>query len=206
MTVFQMGEEAYKGPWVPSAAIPNGTATAYALKKGFDLQDWNNNKSTIDKDLIRYAEVLLTYAEAKFELNGSISDADLDLSINKLRDRVGMPHLTNEFVAANGLDMRTEIRRERTVELAMEGFHYDDIIRWKTAEKVLPVDILGAKYVASEWPGTDPSTLNLTSDSILIVEPASKRVFNPQKDYLYPVPLHEITFSHNHVTQNPDWQ
>jgi hypothetical protein len=203
MTVYQMGEEAYKGPWVPNASA---CRTGYACKKGFNLQDWNNNKATVDKPLIRYAEVLLTYAEASFELNGSISDADLDKTINKLRDRVGMPHLTNAFVTANSLDMRTEIRRERTVELALEGFGYDDLIRWKTAENLLPTDILGAKYVTGEWPGTDPASLNLTADSILIVEPASKRVFNAQKDYLYPVPLHEITFSHNHVTQNPGWQ
>jgi len=203
MTAYQKGEQAYKGPWDPSQTTQNLTLTSYALKKGFDLQDWTNSKSTIDKDLIRYAEVLLTYAEAKFELGENISDDDLNLSINKLRDRVGMPHLTNAFVATNNLDMRTEIRRERTIELAMEGFRYDDIIRWKIAEKVLPVDILGAKFIASEW-GSNGS-LNLSPDNIIIVEPASKRVFNVQKDYLYPVPLHEITFSNNNVTQNPGW-
>jgi hypothetical protein len=204
MTVYQMGEEAYKGPWVPNASA---VRTGYACKKGFNLDDWNNlGKATVDKALIRYAEVLLTYAEAKFELNGSISDADLDLTINKLRDRVNMPvHLTNSFVQTHGLDMRTEIRRERTVELALEGFRYDDIIRWKTAENLLPKDILGARYSADEWTGTQASSLNLTPDSILIVEPASKRVFDASKDYLYPVPLNEISLSGNQVTQNPNW-
>ena len=204
MTVYQMGEEAYKGPWVPNASA---VRTGYACKKGFNLDDWNNlGKATVDKALIRYAEVLLTYAEAKFELNGSISDADLDLTINKLRDRVHMPvHLTNSFVQTHGLDMRTEIRRERTVELALEGFRYDDIIRWKTAENLLPKDILGARYSAGEWTGTQASSLNLTPDSILIVEPASKRVFDASKDYLYPVPLNEISLSGNQVTQNPNW-
>ena len=53
-----------------------------------------------DWPIIRYTEVLLIYAEALFEKNGNISDSDLDISINKLRDRVGMPHLTNTFVTA----------------------------------------------------------------------------------------------------------
>ncbi|MBL4675896.1 MAG: RagB/SusD family nutrient uptake outer membrane protein, partial [Mucilaginibacter sp.] len=75
-----------------------------------------------DRHLIRYAEVLLIYAEAAFEKNGALTDNDLNISVNKLRDRVGMPHLTNAFAAANGLDMRTEIRRERTVQLCLEGF------------------------------------------------------------------------------------
>ncbi len=71
-----------------------------------------------DWPIIRYTEVLLIYAEALFEKNGNISDSDLDISINKLRDRVGMPHLTNTFVTANGLNMKEEIRRERTIELS----------------------------------------------------------------------------------------
>ncbi|MDP4130448.1 MAG: RagB/SusD family nutrient uptake outer membrane protein, partial [Bacteroidota bacterium] len=75
-----------------------------------------------DYPVIRYAEVLLTNAEALFEKNGSISDADLDRTINLLRARVGVASLTNELVTAHGLDMRTEIRRERTVELFLEGF------------------------------------------------------------------------------------
>src|SRR5204863_1890377 len=128
--------------------------------------------------LIRYAEVLLIYVEAKFELNGSITDADLNLTINALRTRVSFaPRLTNAFVTANNLDMREEIRRERTVELALEGFRYDDLIRWKIAEKVLPQDLLGAKFIAADWPGTNPNTLKLNANNIVIAEPASTRKF-----------------------------
>src|SRR5947199_10575386 len=82
----------------------------------------------------RYGEVLLTLAEALFERDAVISDADLNRTINLLRARVGMPALTNAFVTGNGLDMLTEIRRERTAELAFEGFRRDDVRRWKTAE------------------------------------------------------------------------
>ncbi len=204
-SVFQANESAYKGPWVPTTSL--GARSGYATKKGFSLDDWTlNGAATTDRILIRYAEVLLTYAEAKYELNGTISDADLNLTINALRTRAGMAvKLTNAFVTTNNLSMREEIRRERTVELALEGFRYDDLIRWKTAETVLPKELLGAKFVAADWPGTNPNTLNLNANSILIAEPAITRKFQANRDYLYPVPLNEIALSGGNVTQNPNW-
>lgn len=205
-SVFQANETAYKGPWVPTTSL--GSRTAFATKKGFNLEDWTiNNAGTTDRILMRYAEILLIYAEAKFELNGSISDADLNLTINALRTRAGLTvKLTNAFVTANNLSMREEIRRERTVELALEGFRYDDLIRWKTAETVLPQELLGAKFIAADWPGTNPNTLKLNVDKIVIAEPANTRSFLAQRDYLYPVPLNEISLSGGNVTQNPNWQ
>ncbi len=206
MTIFQAGEAAYKGPWVPTTSL--GSRTAFASKKGFSTEDQTiNNAGTTDRILMRYAEILLILAEARFELNGSISDADLNLTVNALRTRVGMAtKLTNAFVTTNNLDMREEIRRERTVELALEGFRYDDLIRWKTAEIVLPKEILGAKFIAADWPGTNPNTLNLNANAVLITEPASTRKFQANRDYLYPVPLNEISLSGGNVTQNPNWQ
>lgn len=204
-TAFLNGETAYKGPWVPTTSL--GSRTAYASKKGFSIEDWTiNSAATTDKQIIRYAEVLLIFAEAKFELNGTISDADLDNTINRLRTRAGLTvKLTNAFVTANNLSMREEIRRERTVELALEGFRYDDLIRWKTAETVLTKDILGGKYNAVEWVGTMPGTLRLNADGVLITEAANTRTFLPNRDYLYPVPLNEISLSGGNVTQNPNW-
>lgn len=202
---FRAGDVAYQGPWIPKTSL--GIRTAIAPKKSFNTIDQNIvNAATVDRILIRYAEVLLTLAEAKFELNGSITDADLNLTINALRTRVGFaPKLTNAFVTANNLSMREEIRRERTVELAMEGFRYDDLIRWKTAETVLPKELLGAKFIAAEWVGTNQSSLALTTDNILRVEPASTRSFRIDRDYLYPVPLNEISLSQGNVSQNPNW-
>ena len=74
----------------------------------------------------------MNYAEAVFERDGAISDDDLNLSLNLVRCRVNtkMPKLTNSFVSEHGLDMRTEIRRERTIELYNEGFRLDDLKRW----------------------------------------------------------------------------
>ncbi|HVF81399.1 MAG TPA: RagB/SusD family nutrient uptake outer membrane protein [Flavisolibacter sp.] len=203
---FRAGEVAYQGPWIPKTSL--GIRTAIAPKKGFSTVDQTiTNAATTDRIIIRYAEVLLVLAEAKFELNGNISDADLNLTVNALRTRVGFaPKLTNAFVTANNLSMREEIRRERTVELAMEGFRYDDLIRWKTAELVLPKELLGAKFIAAEWVGTNQTSLNLNADRVLIVEPAANRSFRIDRDYLYPIPISEITLSGGNVVQNPNWQ
>lgn len=171
-----------------------------------------------DTHIIRYAEVLLSFAEATYEKNGSISDADLNKSINIIRNRVGMIPLSNAFVASNGLDMKQEIRRERTIELALEGYRYDDLRRWKTAEIEMPQAIRGIKIVGSQW-GTDQIILsdidknpyskaayqsNADPSGFLIVEPAEGRNFDPAKHYLRPIPTKEILIN-NKLEQNPNW-
>lgn len=170
--------------------------------------------------IIRYGEVLISYAEALYEYNGSITDSQLDQTVNALRRRAGMPAmLTNAFTQANGLDMEEEIRRERTIEFIDENKRYDDIIRWKIAEKVLPVDIIGAKYTSESSKDKEDIEARLTAnggmlngkkryeeDDMYVLEFAEDRRFDPAKDYLYPVPLKEITLSGNNVTQNPGWK
>jgi len=205
-TLFKAEESAYKGPWVPTTTL--GSRTAYATKKYFNLTDWQvNGNGTVDRILIRYGEVLLIYAEAKYEQTGSISDADLDRTVNALRARAGFnAKLTNTFAQTNQLSLLEEIRRERSVELALEGFRYTDILRWKLAEKLLTQTLLGAKYNAVDWVGADIKNLNLNTEQILIVEDASTRKFDPAKDYYYPVPLREISVSDGNVVQNPNWK
>ena len=163
----------------------------------------------LDYIAIRYAEILLNYAEAVYELNNSISDADLDKSINLLRKRATnndnskLPLLTNAFVTANGLDMRTEIRRERSVELAYEGFRYWDLIRWKTAETELPKPILERKYFSNvDYGGSTKPPLQ---DGYVLMQSADKRKFNAQKDYLWPLPSGQIGLSKGTLTQNSGW-
>jgi hypothetical protein len=145
----------------------------------------------------------LIYAEATYELEGGISDADLNLSINLLRQRasVAMPKLTNTFVATNGLDMRTEIRRERRVELALEGFRYWDLIRWKIAETELPKDVLGS-YFFPEF-GTSVIPL-LNAQNFIIAQKSTVRQFNASRDYLWPFPINELALNPN-LKQNPNW-
>jgi hypothetical protein len=193
--------------------------TGYILYKYMSEDPLANNSGRFgdaslfdfDRHLIRYAEVLLNYAEAVFEKNGNITDYDLDISINKLRDRVGMPHLTNGFIAEHLLNMQEEIRRERTVELSLEGFRSDDLRRWKTAEKELPQDIKGIKITGTQWaeraPYNDPVYLGkVDRNGFLIAE--TNRKFNPERDYLQPLPTKEVAFYTNNgkiLEQNPGW-
>ncbi|HAZ00664.1 MAG: hypothetical protein A2W90_14405 [Bacteroidetes bacterium GWF2_42_66] len=190
------------GNWIPSFVF---WKSGYSFRKYVIPEDYSIAKSFVDNIVMRYGEVLLTYAEAKFELNGSISDADLNKSINLIRARAKMPALTNSFVTSNGLDMRTEIRTERRVELAMEGGHrYWDLIRWKMAETELPKSILGSKLFPKEQPNTAGLKLALTADSMVVVQDASKRSFDPGRDYLWPLPTTDLGLNPN-LTQNPKW-
>lgn len=159
-----------------------------------------------DYMVIRYAEVLLIYAEAKYELQNNISDADLDLSVNLVRKRAGIPILTNTFVTTNGLNMQEEIRRERRVELALEGGHrYWDLLRWKTAEVELPKTVLGIKYFPAEYGAGDGQGVSLDANGYAIVEGAAVRKFDPLRDYLWPLPTQDIAVNPN-LTQNPYWR
>lgn len=179
---------------------------SYITRKYFFKSDVNTQTNFVNYNAIRYAEVLLNYAEAKFELNGSISDADLDLTINALRNRATnnnpekLALISNAFVTANGLDMRQEIRRERKVELFFEGFSYWDMLRWKTAETELPKALLGPKYFTiMKSPGTPKN-----ADGFVVYENESKRKFNPERDYLWPIPTKELALNPN-LEQNPNW-
>lgn len=189
------------GSFVPSN--PGFTPRKFVRNDGVSDQP-----STLDWPVIRYAEVLLNYAEALFERDGRISDDSLDVSINLLRNRVGMPRLDHNFTLRHNLDMLTEIRREREVELALEGFRYDDLRRWKTAETVLPAEVLGAKFTQGEWGSVSPSALEdrVNEDNVFIIESAESRFFDPEKDYLYPIPSNDIGQSGGAVVQNPNWK
>ena len=129
-----------------------------------------------DFPIIRYAEVLLNYAEAMYELGttGKALDDALNISLNLVRLRVNpdMPKLTTSFASENSLNMREEIRRERTIELYNEGFRVDDLKRWNTAIVEMPKPILGVKWTgtdfATSWAGA--SNMAKDSDGCLILE------------------------------------
>lgn len=199
----------------------------YPIKKAFVGSQWASQRESTDKIHIRWGEMLISYAEALYEYNGAIiTDAQLDETVNALRSRVGFTaHLSNAFAAANGLDMREEIRRERTVELMTEGFRYHDVIRWKIAEVVLPKALLGAKFVDDE-PGVKTLRAEFTNSArltdadgkiggvqmygynepdIYVIEKPDSRVFSKDKDYYYPIPTFEIAQSDGNIKQNPGW-
>ncbi len=115
----------------------NKNFSGYHQIKGFLNNKEENYYVGIDFPVIRYAEVLLTYAEAKAEL-GELTQNVLDLTVNLLRDRAGLPHLQMnppiDLVMAEAFpgveSTLLEIRRERRVELVFEGFRFDDLMRW----------------------------------------------------------------------------
>ena len=195
------------------------TSTGYWNIKGrsSDLAQFNADKSDLDLFIFRYAEVLLNYAEAKYELTGSLTIAELDKSINLIRDRVGMPHLTtNPDADPNAVNygytvapLLYEIRRERRIELVGEGFRFNDIIRWKAGKLIEGVKTIRGMKLTDELRSqyADPSSLNniaVDDDYYIIVYPsiATTRKWN-DKSYLYPLPTDEK--DRCHYAQNPGW-
>ena len=185
-------------------SFSNHTTTGYLTRKFFTEIAAPYGP---DVPFIRLAEVMLIYAEALYEKDGQISDADLDKSINKLRARTDLPSLTNAFVNSNGLDMREEIRRERSVELFLEGQRFDDIRRWKTAETEMPMALTGVQYTGTQYENEEPwKSIEFTLDANgnIVVEAASNRRFD-NKHYLFPLPTRQILINPQ-LEQNPGWE
>lgn len=202
------------GNWTPISpgfTGSNATHTGYMIRKFMD--------ETIDATLkiceydfkeFRYGEVLLTLAEALYEKNSHITDDELNQTINDLRNRVNMPTLTNAFVSGNGLNMLDEIRRERTIELAFEGYRRDDLRRWGTATTVLPRAIRGVKFVGTEYQQKFPDLkigqdIQVDSEGFVVLQPASARKFETPKHWLSPIPLQQVQLSNGTLEQNPNW-
>ena len=135
----------------------------------YDTRDLNINSVTI----FRLAEVLLVYAEAKAEL-GTMTNADWTISVGALRKRAGitgglttLPTVVDNYLKTNYFPeindpILLEVRRERGIELCLEGFRFDDIVRWKRGE-----------LMQMEWNGMYIPSLNtpldLNEDGVLDV-------------------------------------
>ncbi|MFD0991116.1 RagB/SusD family nutrient uptake outer membrane protein [Mariniflexile jejuense] len=165
---------------------------------------------------LRLPEVYLTYAEALYERDGAISDADLNLSINKIRARAGVAPLTNTLVSVNGLNMLDEIRRERTIELFGENNRFDDLKRWGIAEQELNKDVLGAVIEGTVYEtntslykptdfvyGEKSVTTAVGTRRVSVIDPASNRNFS-RKNYLFPIPPTQRALNPA-LVQNPGW-
>ena len=181
---------------------------------------------------IRLAEVMLIYAEATCELgNGTISDADLNISINKIRARAGVAALTNALIAPySDLKMLGEIRRERAIELDGENFRFDDLKRWNIAMAELNTNVCvtyikgteyetamnpktnTAIYVASAWKTglttaeesvSSYAGIAKTKPGALIIDPVGNRNFKLM-NYVDPIPSDEIDLNPA-LLQNPGW-
>lgn len=163
------------GALVPAPPLFSYTFTGYMPIKWalddmyYDTRDLNINSVSI----FRLGEVLLNYAEAKAEL-GTMTNADWALTIGALRKRAGitgglttLPTVVDNYLKTNYFPeindpILLEVRRERGIELCLEGFRFDDIVRWKRGE-----------LMQMEWNGMYVPSLNtpmdLNEDGILDV-------------------------------------
>lgn len=160
---------------------------------------WNANANTI---IFRYAEVLLSFAEAKNELEDTPQDSVYE-ALNKIRNRAGMPDVDRSKYATKE-SLRELIRRERTVELAGEGFRRADILRWKDnngkmlAETVLngPLNRITGTINYAE---TDPEKRATVTGTELV----ENRIFQPNFRYL-PIPQ-KYRDTNPKLDQNPGY-
>jgi hypothetical protein len=170
--------------------------------------------------LIRYAEVLLTYAEAKIELNQI--DASVLNAINLVRARgygvaVGQTTLYPAVTTTSQSTLREIVRRERKVELVGEGLRLFDIRRWKIAEKVMNGILFGKAmnrsiYYTLPKPQLDPnSSPSYDSFNNLVAVVGNFKIMdNPRvfkvHNYLWPIPQTEIDVNKNPgFIQNPGY-
>jgi hypothetical protein len=190
--------------------------TGFLWKKGID-QSWVDKVSE-DNDaiIIRYAEILLTYAEAKIEL-GEIDATVLD-AINQVKARgygvtVSQTALYPPVITTDVSELRKILRRERRVEFAKEGLRYMDLIRWKLAEKVLTKPVIGLPDPATQnrakwpFPGVTPIDEDGVMDYSIFgsdVKIVAQRSFDKSRQYLWPIPALERRVNPN-LTQNPNY-
>ncbi len=194
----------------PAVRVDNLDAThtfasfsGYCWRKYADPTEAHATRTDINTIVMRYAEVLLNYVEAKIEA-GQV-DGTVYTTLNKIRKRAGMPDISQGKTTS---ELRSIVRKERKVELAGEGLRYFDIIRWKIADKVLEGNCYGRKprgYLSAA-PTIDA---NGTPDYSNLPDRAQMRVIqvrtfvNPT-NYLWPIPDIEIQTNKN-LTQNPGY-
>lgn len=165
------------------------TTTGYNIKKYINTEDFANPvNSGINIILMRYAEILLSYAEAKIELN-EIDNSVLE-AINLVRNGrndVKQPSITTTEQS----ELRKIVRNERAVELAFEGVRLFDIRRWKIAEDVIPGAVYGITYLD-------------TNNQPVTVQVAVNKLFDKNRHYLWPIPQKEKDLNSS-LTQNQGW-
>lgn len=203
------------------------------------------NKGIINYAYFRAAEVFLNYAEAKAEL-GTLTQSDIDNSINKIRTRAGLPALnlatanaaTDPMMLAyypnvtksTNTGVILEIRRERTIELVMEGFRQWDLIRWKEGAAFAKpfeglyfpgtgtfdmdgdgkADLMIYEGTAGSFTGkrmklnTDIFLSNGNSGFVVALREQGMD-WDETRDYLWPIPASERVLTGGKLTQNPGW-
>ncbi|KKN18011.1 hypothetical protein LCGC14_0960000, partial [marine sediment metagenome] len=190
-------------------------------------EDWLDLRTDPDYLIMRYADVLLMYAESKIELN-QIDESVLG-AINAVRDRAyAGSGIENPAIATTNQDeLRLKVRNERRMELAFEGRRYMDLIRWRLAEKALSTPIVGMVIVNTDGEVTQPATGALIDnvvnpglwfwgltpeidedglpDFTALLNAGLAQTVNirnfPERQYLWPIPAEDRLLNPN-LTQN----
>ncbi len=211
---------------------------------GYSMHKFMNDADTASTDLkfrsannvtdapcLRYAEVLLNYAEACYEL-GNLTQADLDKSINLLRARngIGMPPLqtlggqpgVNGTVYDDPLrdpdvpSLLWEIRRERRVEMSFEGLRYNDLKRWKKFDYMCnttnPDIKYGAYIIYANYPKANKTEVVMenpdATEGYILCNTGTARQAPKDYNYVRPIPKDQITLYENHgykLHQTKEW-
>ena len=189
------------------------TFTGLCWRKYANVEDrLASNQCDMNPIIIRYAEVLLTYAEAKIKA-GQI-DASVYEAINKVRKRpsVNMPPITT----TDPTELFYAVCRERKYEFAGEGLRLFDIRRWKIAEDVMNEPLLGRmkkaypdkapridKFANAYYEGIPIASQGESADFKMRV--VDRRIFNAERDYLWPIPYIERQ-TNPELVQNPNYE
>lgn len=237
--LYQLIDNNHKPYWIRNSVqtqnpMPDcsasGGVSGYPCTKfhSADEAQYQARNTTYDWFIYRYAEVLLINAEANAEL-GTCTQAVLDKTINQLRDRVGMAHLTVNPVADQkpidyGYQLSNllyEIRRERRIELVNEGFRMDDLKRWN-AMKVFenPLTVLGIRVtptVEKQYKGiatfggeNGRAVIEYKGKTYLqqytskALDDAGLKWTDNDRRWLYPLPIDQLALNKN-LKQNPGW-
>lgn len=169
----------------------------YCPKKGCDPSITNDLGSTYTyTPIMRYAEVLLSYIEAVNESSpSSVTQEVLDMTINKIRQRVDLPGLSKANLSQEQL--RQAIRKERRVELAFEGLRYFDVLRWGIADKELNHTFTGVKLSddpnARNYRGSGSSASPVDKDMYYEFE---QRSWSAHNRY-FPIPQNDLNINKN---------
>jgi len=232
-------EGPYKLPPLTGASY-HKNETGYSILKHVQI----DFKGSLDAEFrgstpgiqFRYAEVLLNYAEALAELDGAANAAKIVELVSPLRKRVGMPEMdfdreynTSADYPFHALDKYLQaVRRERRVELAIEGKRFDDIMRWAAAQELIvgqrAVGALfvgsnlennpayGGKLVYDKATGNNLYLTGKTGDELRYILPSNPAGneqgwrFNPARDYLLPIAPRMLNLTENQWKQNPGWE
>jgi starch-binding outer membrane protein, SusD/RagB family len=189
--------------------VKNGMGVLWGKYTLDEAQDAATQKTNFI--YMRFAEVLLIYAEAKIELNQV--DASVLSALNRVRNRAGQPSV-DVAIQANQAKLRQLVRRERAVELANEGMRLFDMRRWGIGNIVLNTNVYGctkdkAATAATPTFGAAGSVTDLNDIPNYTASAAQRfsrelRVFDPAKNNLFPIPQRELDIN-KALVQNPKW-